>query len=1055
MEDTKSQNPKLQEDGQANPYWLSLEQLHQDPSFVERSSHEFTSSPLREGETDEASGVDRRNFLRIMGASMALASAGCIRRPVQKLVPYNTRPEEITLGIANKYASTFSYLGNVSPIVVRTREGRPLHIEANPLFPGSGSVTGGTVDFAAQAHISTLYDPERLKGPVKLIRNKAGTNYEVAQVKWDDIDEGIVTAMAKGRTVILTSTLQSPSTERIIGDFLQGFKGQHVVWDPISQSSALMASQACYGKAVVPKLRFDKAELIVSIDTDFLGAWGASSVQAKEFMHARRDPETMSRLVVFEGLYSLTGLNSDYRYQIKPTQQLDVVMALMSSVVGLMKSKGLSVPSTVLKKLESDFAKSQPSFAFEKTVIQKLAAELFEKRGRSLIVTGGSAVRHANELSVHIAVNILNSLLGNDGKTIDSQNALLASSALPDTELQLLISDMNAGKVDTLIVHEVNPAATLPKNSGFVEAVRKVKQVIYTGDRIDEMGALAHFILPTHHKLEAWGDSVVQGSIFSLQQPTIAEMFQTRSFEFSLIGWAYFQEVGPARLRDPESFFDYVKAYWQENIFPKSGQRDFAAFWTKALKDGYIDIKSPEERAREHAPRSLNESAALRILPQPASSADLELTLYYKPQMLAGDFANVAWLQELPDPVTKIAWDNYLVVSYGFAKARALKEGDVVKVKTAVGEVEAPVHIQPGVHDQVVGLALGYGRARAGAVAKGVGTDATVLADWREGRPVLAGLTPTIVKAGRKMKLASTQDHHSMEDRPIALEASRKDWQKNKEAGIHRHKMWSLWEPHKYTKNKWSMAVDLNTCTGCSLCVTACQSENNIPVVGKKYLLEGREMHWIRLDRYYKGDPSNPTAVVQPVMCQHCENAPCESVCPVVATVHDDEGLNSMIYNRCVGTRYCANNCPYKVRRFNWFNYAKTIPESRKNQLNPSVTVRTRGVMEKCTFCVQRIKEAKNVARHDNYRSLRDGDVVTACQASCPTGAIIFGDLNDPQSKVAEQFKNDRAYTLLEEWNAGPAVRYLTRIRNQEESLVNDHGHGEQHETKDEKGDHA
>ena len=1029
----------MQTKDEKSPYWLSLEEWS---GGVEANPHlhtEFVSSPLKgEGETENP--VDRREFLKLMGASLAMASAsGCIRRPVQKLVPYVNQPQGMTLGVSSYYTSVYPTAHGPQPILVKTREGRPLHVEANPEYPGRG-----VLDFFAQAHVHTLYDPERLKGPIRLQFNDKKTNFEVVQLKWEDLDEPIVDQLIKGKIRILTPPLHSPSLKQLIGDFFQGFKGEHVEWAPQVDTAALLSSEMAFGKACAPKILLDKVDYIVSIDSDFLGSDPSAFEHQKQFIAKRRNPETMSKLVTFESLFTVTGMNSDERFRICPHQQVEVAMALVRRVAALLKAEGQSVPREIEQKIQSDFANDPSDFEFETAVLDRVAKDLVENRGKSVVLVSGNSTRTAQALGLHLAALVLNQLLGNEGKTIDGtvQSTLRGQSAEP---MRRLIRDMKAGQVETLIVHDLNVMNVLPDSAEFADGLKKVKLVIYTGDRIDETGVVSNLILPSSHPLESWGDAVGLDEVYSLQQPTISEMFSTKTLPALLMGWAYFQEVGPARLRDPETYHDYVKAYWASNVWPKFASKEpkFEDFWNRVLKEGFCDASSDSKRAERVTARKLDYSVAQRIL-KPAKAADFELVLYTKPQLGFGDYANSAWLQEVPDPVTKIAWDNYAMLSPATGKKFGLRDGQFVRLSSGDGkQIEVPVHIQPGVSDKVVGVALGYGRKRAGTVGDGVGVSVREMMNWGDLGLVLAGRGVKIEPLKKRTQFACTQDHHSMENRPIALEASLVDYKKDKGAGIHRHKMWSLWEDHKYTKQKWGMSVDLNSCTGCSLCVVACQSENNVPTVGKKYLIQGREMHWIRIDRYYKGDPSNPTAIVQPVMCQHCDNAPCESVCPVIATVHDEFGLNSMIYNRCVGTRYCANNCPYKVRRFNWFNYTKNIPELRKNQLNPSVTVRMRGVMEKCTFCVQRIKAAKDIARHEGERELRDGEVKPACEASCPTQAIVFGDLNDKNSRVSQQFTSERAYTLLEEWNAKPAVRYLTKVRNIEDSLVAHHHEGE------------
>ncbi|MES3036579.1 MAG: 4Fe-4S dicluster domain-containing protein, partial [Bdellovibrionota bacterium] len=539
----------------------------------------------------------------------------------------------------------------------------------------------------------------------------------------------------------------------------------------------------------------------------------------------------------------------------------------------------------------------------------------------------------------------------------------------------------------------------------------------------DETGVNADYILPDNHQLETWGDVELGDGFYAIQQPTIRPMYDTRSFQLTLMTWAYLANRGPKRLLASETYHDYLRGYWRDEVHSKVGGGSFDNFWKDALQKGHVGNGETTNSARTA------NTASRTGIKAPAKNSGYELVLYPTVAIGDGTHANNAWLQELPDPVTKICWDNYASLSVATAKKLNVSHSSLIEISLGSKKIQLPVHVQPGLHDDVVAIAVGYGRTHAGKVGNEVGVNAYPLMTWSDKGWIASGQKVEITSLGRMQPLAVTQAHHSMEGRQIVVEAGLDDFKKNAGANIQRHHTWNIWSGHQYNGHKWAMAIDLNTCTGCSACVIACQSENNTAVVGKKYVLQGREMHWLRIDRYYSGDASNPSVVFQPVMCQHCDNAPCETVCPVLATVHSAEGLNEMIYNRCVGTRYCSNNCPYKVRRFNWFNFTKKIEKPLHLALNPDVTVRMRGVMEKCTFCVQRIKEVKNKARVE-ARPLKDGDIKTACQTACPAEAIVFGDMNNPDSEVAKRFKNERSYALLEEWHAAPSVRYQSKIRN-------------------------
>lgn len=1036
-------------------YWKSFEDLNNTPEFNEALQTEFMSSPLRENLSEPQNGelngklnsgevnqevtdkVARREFLKLMGASIALTTAaGCIRRPVQKIVPYVKQPEEVTIGVSNWYTSTYFDGQEGLGLLIKSREGRPVHIQGNPSYP----LNSGAVSSRTQASLLSLYDPERLQGPKRNLLNEKRTNKETVVISWDDLDKKVVEELKKGSAYILTGNISSPATQAVIEDFGKAFGTQHFVWEPLAHDDIVRGQMASYNTASAPSYRFDKAKIIISIDADFLGTWLTPVAFTRQYSEGRKNIEVMNRMISFDSTYSLTAANADLRFKIKPSQQLAVVMGLINEVISQTSYKTLYATNESVKSALAPFKNIAEVLKIPSESFKKVAEDLLKNQGASLVVAGGIQTRTENSEDLQIAVNFLNTILGNDGKTVlgSKGNKRLESDY---NKLATLIDSMKSGKVKTLIIYRSNPVYALSQDWGFMDALKKVSMLVYVGDKMDEMAEHCHYVATDNHALETWGDTEFAKGVYAIHQPLIRTMYDTRSFQLSLMTWAYMANQGPKRLTTYETFYDYLRAFCKEEIAPKFARgQEFETFWNNLLQNGVaLDAESnsatgslfDKERAfKIENFAKIKQKGDKKIATDSNPSTGLELVLYPTVQIGDGTLANVGWLQELPDPVTKIVWDNYASVSIKTAEYLKLKQGDLVEVKVGEKKLKLPTHIQPGLHNEVVSISVGYGRTAAGKVGNGIGQNAYALTTLKNNRIIFSGLSVELKKLGQHYDLVTTQGHDSMEGRQIIVTATNKDYAENKAANIHRHHTWSIWSGHQYNGHKWGMSVDLNSCTGCSACMTACQSENNIHVVGKKYVMQGREMHWIRIDRYYTGDSENAEAVFQPVMCQHCDNAPCETVCPVVATVHSSEGLNEMLYNRCVGTRYCSNNCPYKVRRFNWFNYAKLIEKPMHMSLNPEVTVRPRGVMEKCTFCVQRIKEGKNKAKTEN-RELKDGDIRVACETACPTSAITFGDLNNENSAVSKIFKAEpRAYALLEEWYAKPSVRYLSKIRN-------------------------
>jgi MoCo/4Fe-4S cofactor protein with predicted Tat translocation signal len=1005
------------QDQKNNSYWKSLDEKYMTPEFIKQVENEFQSSPLKEGE--DKNGMARRQFMKLMGASVALSTAACVRRPVQKIIPYNKRPSEVVIGIPNYYASSFYDGIEGFSVTVKTREGRPLFVSGNPSYPGNA--TGLSVRGTSQ--LLSLYDPDRVRTPIVNSQDpkKRGNKLSIPR-NWESIDKKVIEKLGQGKVHILTSDTTSPSLKSVLNKFSANTGTKIHYWSPINQSEILEAAQLSYGRASVPKYRFDKAKMIVSIDGDFLGTH-LNPIESSKLFSMGRDPEkaSMSRLVSFQSVTSLTSLNADDNYGIQASQQLPLVLAMIYELGSVQKKVSIS---SKISSMAQPFANIYEKINMTKEDFSTLVSDLWNSRGQSIVLAGGLQSKTKDSLSLQIAINYLNSLLDNDGQTIQWAQGLLGREN-SDKDLSELMKLVEAGEVKTLIINELNPLFYLPNSKKLKETLTKIETVVVTNNWMDETAELADLVAPAGHSMENWGDHEFEPGLMTMQQPTISPLYDTRSFADSLMAWS--KGINKP-VSNEENFYSYVKSSWISRVGSEKA-------WFDLLQKGYSG------KAFEGTERALGfNTSSLEKVKITLSDSPIQMSLYAKSTMYDGTLTNVSWLQELPDPVSKIVWDNYLMISPILADEFKLRDGSMVEVKTAQKTMKLPVYISPGMHKGSVAIAVGYGRTKGGELHKNVGFNVQDFILVADEQYLQAGFPVEIKKTSDFYDLAQTQGHHNMEGRQLAVEATAKSYKSSGDIGFHKHKVFSIWEGHKYDGHKWGLGVDLNSCTGCSACMLACQSENNIPVVGKKYVLGGREMHWIRIDRYFSGDEKKSVdAIFQPVMCQQCENAPCETVCPVLATVHSDEGLNDMIYNRCVGTRYCSNNCPYKVRRFNWFYYdGHHRKEPLHMALNPDVTVRTRGVMEKCTFCVQRIKDAKNIAK-DEKREMKDGDIKTACQEVCPTDAIVFGDLNDKSSKLNQWFESQRNYTLLEEFNAAPRVRYLAKIRNTNRELGGGH----------------
>lgn len=1061
-------------------YWQNFGELNQTDAFKQSSEHEFKEELLPLADLDEGildGKTPRRDFLKYLGFSTAAAAlAASCEMPVRKAVPYLQKPDNLIPGVPNYYASTYTNGGDAISVVVKQRDGRPIKIEGNEL----STITKGGTSAQSQASVLDLYDTIRLRHPLQ----KDGGNFKEVST-FDAFDKMISSALAGigGKAVVLlTSTINSPTTLQIINDFLAKYPGsRHVQYDAVSYSGMLLANEACYGKKAIPAYDFAKAKkVIVSLSADFLGTWLSPVEFSKQYAENKKvtgEKPSLSRHIHFESMLSMTGSNADDRYTHKPSETGVIALALLAKLGG-----SVTAPAIADVKLQKG--------------IEKTAAALLAAKGEALVVCG------SNDTNIQVVVNAINELIGANGTSISWAGTSNFRKGI-DADMAKLVTDMNSEAIGALLVYDCNPVYNYTDSKKFADGLSKLPLSISFNTSLDETTELCKYVIPAHHWLESWGDAEPKTGYISLIQPVISPLFKTRAFQTSLIKW-----TGTAAANSSSDEYEtYLRNYW-------TGKLGSAESWNKALQDGVIEpAKELAASAGSFSSAKLSEAASAL---SSVKSGATEIFLYEKISIGNGSQANNPWLQELPDPVSKVTWDNYAMISPELAKSllgidvydnqkqadnyEVHPEKPVIKLTVNGKSVSLPALILPGLNTATIAIALGYGRQsankeqtmeRLGRSATGAGQNAYPLAGF-DGSTVKYNAVATVEKTSELYPLAQTQVHGSSESRPILFETNLSGFLANPEAVLEepRHERSALMADGKtdfvrdatmypdYAKPgiKWGMSIDLNTCTGCSACVVACTAENNVSVVGKMQVQRAHEMHWLRIDRYFTGDKKNPDVVFQPMLCQHCDNAPCENVCPVSATNHSSEGLNQMAYNRCIGTRYCANNCPYKVRRFNWLDYNGS--DSFKNNqeplkgldldesvfqmnedltrmvLNPDVTVRARGVMEKCSFCVQRLQDSKLEAKKQEDPTLVR-NVKTACMQACPTNAIQFGNVNDKESdvyKIRNVEQVNRNFYVLEQLHVLPNVSYLAKIRNTDRHI----GTEEEHEAgKHEKKEHA
>jgi MoCo/4Fe-4S cofactor protein with predicted Tat translocation signal len=963
-------NRLVEENGRET--WRTLDELAADPSLGEFLHREF---PRQASALDS---VDRRNFLKLMSASLAMAGLTACERPLQTIVPYVRAPEQFIPGKPLYYATAMTLGGIGTGLLVENHMGRPTKVEGNPDHPGSL----GATDKYAQAAILSLYDPDRSQTVRKIGEVSTWSDFLAALIQQT---QALQPTGGSG-LYLLTETITSPTLGAQIREVLTRFpQARWHQYEPVNFDNTREGIRLALGTYASAVYDFRRAEVVVSLDADFLSRERGHVRYARDFMDRRRvrsDKKTMNRLYVLESMPSPTGAVSDHHFSLKPSE----VAAAAEEIAAALGAGAVPATRALARAGE-------------------IANDLLQHRGRSIVLAGES-----QPPAVHALAHQMNRVLGNVGQTVSYTAPLEASPVHEVESLRQLVADMSAGRVSTLIILGGNPVFDAPANIPFDQALEQVRFRTHLSSYYDETSARCHWHIPRAHFLEEWSDTRAYDGTVAIVQPLIAPLYNGRSAH----------EILGALAENPASAYDIVRNYWRA----ESGAADFETFWTKALHDGVVaNTAAPPVLG---SPSSVTGSHPTTGHRPPTT---LELSFREDPTIYDGRFANNAWLQELPKPITKITWDNVAMMAPATAARLGLQDEQLVLIRRAGGAIRIPVLRVAGHAEDCITVNFGYGRGRVGRVGNRVGVNAYAI---RGSDAMWMAADIEVEATGGRYRIANTQMHHDMEGRDPVREHTLAEYLQNPgviQEAVHPMRGPTMYPPHPYDGYAWGMTIDTNVCIGCGICTIACQAENNIPVVGKDQVLMGREMHWIRVDHYHKGPPENPSHLSQPIPCMHCENAPCEPVCPVAATSHSDEGLNDMTYNRCIGTRYCANNCPYKVRRFNFFEYTAWDEPSLALMRNPDVTVRSRGVMEKCTYCVQRINGAR-IEAEKGGRKIRDGEFTTACAQACPTRAIVFGDINDSKSEVSRIKKEPTSYGLLTELNTQPRTTYLPTFRN-------------------------
>jgi molybdopterin-containing oxidoreductase family iron-sulfur binding subunit len=970
-------------------FWRSLDELAGIKKFQESLHREFPPG------ASEMNHFDRRSFLKIMGASIALATLpACTKQPLEKIVPYVKQPEELVPGKPMFFATAMTLGGFATGLLAESHEGHPTKIEGNPDHP----VSLGATNVFHQAALLDLYDPDRSQAVLKNGDPDTWGNFVSA------IQDVLQPQQTKngGSLRILTETVSSPTLHFQIQELLKKFPdAKWHQYEPVNRDNIFEGSKIAFGEMVETQFHFDRAKIILSLDSDFLFSHPNSIRYARDFVERRRArfPQSeMNRLYVVESSPSITGSNADHRLPISSSEIENFTRELAEKLGAISNSE--------IQTQNSQY----------ENWISAMAEDLSQNRGASIVIAGEN-----QPPQVHAFAHLLNEFLGNVRKTITFTESAVANPINQTESLRELVQDLQADKVDALIILGGNPAFNAPADFQFAENLKKAKFKVHLNSDVNETSALCDWHIPQNHFLESWSDARAFDGTTSIVQPLILPLYAGKSAH----------EIFDAMISPPgRSDYDIVHDFWNSQRPSGVSPEDFEKDWRKALHDGLIQNSALREK--QVSLRAFQNKSG--FLPK-AATQNLEITFRPDPTIFDGRFANNGWLQELPKPITKLTWDNVALISPALAQKENLSNGDFVELEFQKRKLKIPVWITPGQTENSIALQLGYGRKNVGNVGKSAGFNVYEL---RMSNALWFGEGVTLKKTSEHYLLATTQNQQTIDspdERQIFREGTFDEFQAEPDFVQNNSESPSasdtLFNPQefKYDGYRWGMTIDLSACIGCNACTIACQAENNIPVVGKTEVARGRVMHWIRVDSYFRGTPANPEMTHQPVPCMQCENAPCEVVCPVDATVTDKEGLNVQIYNRCIGTRYCSNNCPYKVRRFNFFQYADYTTPSLKPMRNPDVTVRWRGVMEKCTYCLQRISEARITSENQN-RKIRDGEIKTACQQVCPAQAIVFGDIGDPNSRVSKLKTHKLNFSMLGQLNTRPRTTYLAKLRN-------------------------